>query len=56
MAEQNVKAQGRTGCPCAGCPEACKSVLPILLIVLSVILLARSVTGKEFKKQEAGNG
>ncbi len=56
MAEQNVKAQGGTGCPCAGCPKECKSVLPILLIVLGVIMLACNVRGKEANKQEAGNG
>ncbi len=56
MAEQSVKAQACTGCPCSACPEVCKSVLPMLLIVLGVIMLARNLTGNEAKKQEASNG
>ncbi len=57
MAEQNnVKAQACTGCPCSACPEVGKSVFPILLIVLGVIMLARNLTGKQVKKREAANG
>ncbi len=47
MAEQTKKAQ-----ECA-CPAVCKMVVPILMIVLGVMALAKQLNGNATAKQEA---